>query len=47
MKVITAKILGTLKIVKALGGNFLVTNGVRKSPNKINIPVNHMKMLWN
>lgn len=38
MRVIKPKILGTLKIEKALAGNFLVTNGVRKPPNKINIP---------
>jgi len=40
MKVIRPKTLGTLEIKVALAGNFLVTNGIRKPPNKINIPCN-------
>ena len=38
MKIIRSKTLGTLEIKVALAGNFLVTNGIRKPPNKINIP---------
>jgi len=38
MKIIRPKTLGTLEIKVALAGNFLVTNGIRKPPNKINIP---------
>jgi len=38
MKIIRPKTLGTLEIKVALAGNFLVTNGIRKPPNKISIP---------
>ncbi len=38
MKIIRPKSLGTLEIKVALAGNFLVTNGIRKPSNKINIP---------
>ena len=38
MRVIKPKILGTLEIKIALAGNYFVTNGVRKPPNKISIP---------
>lgn len=38
MKIIRPKMLGTLEIKVALAGNFLVTNGIRKPPNKISIP---------
>lgn len=38
MKIIRPKTLGTLEIKVALAGNFLVTNGIGKPPNKISIP---------
>ncbi len=38
MKIIKPKNFGTIEIKVALAGNFLVTNGIRKPPNKINIP---------
>lgn len=40
MKIIRPKILGTLEIKVALAGNYFVTNGIRKPPNKISIPCN-------
>lgn len=37
-KIIRPKILGDLKIVKAIAGNVLVDNGIKSPPNKIRVP---------